>query len=113
MSASASAAAAPTGVAYGKSGAELEFGRIWSSIMAIMADNQPKLILFASPGRGQGTSTMASAIALTAAQANAHLRLGLLDANFRTPAGQKNAGPQSLGDRLREGQTAGHSMKPS
>ena len=86
MSASASAAAAPTGVAYVKSGAELEFGRIWSSVLSIMADNPPKLVLFASPGHGQGTSTLTAGVALTAAQANAHLRLGLLDANFRSPA---------------------------
>ena len=86
MSASASAAAAPTGVAYVKSGSELEFGRIWSSILAIMSDNPPKLVLFASPGHGQGTSTMTAGVALTAAQANAHLRLGLLDANFRSPS---------------------------
>lgn len=89
MSASAAAAAAPSGVAYVKIGAELEFGRIWSSIMAVMADSQHKLVLFASPGRGQGTSTMAAGVALTAAQANAHLRLGLLDANFRAPSLEK------------------------
>ena len=86
MSASASAAAAPTGVAYVKGGADLEFGRIWSSVFSIMADNPPKLVLFASPGHGQGTSTLTAGVALTAAQANAHLRLGLLEANFRSPS---------------------------
>ena len=86
MSASASAAAAPTGVAYVKSGSELEFGRIWSSILSIMSANPPKSVLFASPGHRQGTSTLTAGVALTAAQANAHLRLALLDANFRSPA---------------------------
>lgn len=86
MTASASASAAPSGVAYVKSGADLEFSRIWSSIFSILADNPPKLILFASPGSGQGTSTLAAGVALTAAQANPHLRLGLLDANLRSPS---------------------------
>ena len=86
MSASASASAAPSGVVSVKIGCDLEFGRIWSSIFSILADNPPKLVLFASPGPRQGASTLAAGVALTAAAANPHLRLGLLDANLRTPA---------------------------
>ena len=82
----ASAAAAPSGVAYVKTVAGLDFGRVWSSIFSVSADNPPKSILFVSPGSGQGTSTLAAGSALTAAQANPDLRLGLLDCNFRAPA---------------------------
>ena len=86
MTASASASATVSGVAQVKSGADLEFGRVWSSIFSILADNPPKLILCASPGHRQGVSTLAAGVALTAAAANPNLRLGLLDANLRSPS---------------------------
>ena len=88
MSASA-AAAAPSGVAYVKTSAGLDFGRIWSSILASSPETQPKSILFVSPGPRQGASTLAAGAALTAAQANPDLRLGLLDCNFRAPSLQR------------------------
>ena len=83
---SASAAAAPSGVAYVKTSAGLDFGRIWSSILASSAEKPPKSILFVSPGTRQGASTLAAGSALTAAQASPDLRFGLLDCNLRTPA---------------------------
>ena len=83
---SASAAAAPSGVAYVKTTAGLDFSRLWSSIFSVSADNPPKSILFLSPGPRQGASTLAAGSALTAAQANPDLRLGLLDCNFRAPS---------------------------
>ena len=86
---SASAAAAPSGVTYVKTAAGLDFGTIWSSIFAVSADNPPKSILFTSPGPRQGASTLAAGLALTAAQANPDLRLGLLDCNFRSPKLEK------------------------
>ena len=82
---SASAAAAPSGVAYVKTTAGLDFGRVWSSIFSAVAETPPKSILFVSPGPRQGASTLAAGAALTAAQANPDLRLGLLDCNFRSP----------------------------
>ena len=86
---SASAAAAPSGVAYVKTSAGLDFGRVWSSILSVCGDGPPKSVLFASPGSRQGASTMAAGIALTAAQANPDLRLGLLDFNLRSPSMDK------------------------
>ncbi len=82
----ASAAAAPSGVAYVKTAAGLDFARVWSSIFSVAAEKPPKSILFVSPGSRQGASTLAAGSALTAAQANPDLRLGLLDCNFRAPA---------------------------
>ncbi len=82
----ASAAAAPSGVAYVKTAAGLDFARVWSSIFSVAAEKPPKSILFVSPGPRQGASTLAAGSALTAAQANPDLRLALLDCNFRTPA---------------------------
>ncbi len=82
----ASAAAAPSGVAYVKTAAGLDFARVWSSIFSIAAEKPPKSILFVSPGPQQGASTLVAGSALTAAQANPDLRLGLLDCNFRAPA---------------------------
>ena len=82
----ASAAAAPSGVAYVKTAAGLDFARVWSSIFSVSAEKPPKSILFVSPGPRQGASTLASGSALTAAQANPDLRFGLLDCNFRAPA---------------------------
>lgn len=85
MSAS-SAAAAPSGVAYVKSGAELDFSRIWSSITSLAGDSPPTSLLFVSPGTRQGATTIAAGVALTAAQANPDLRLGLLECNFHAPS---------------------------
>ena len=82
----ASAAAAPSGVAYVKTAAGVDFGRVWSSIFTVSGENPPKSILFVSPGPRQGASTVAAGTALTAAQANPDLRLGLLDCNFRAPS---------------------------
>lgn len=82
----AAAAAAPSGVAYVKTAASLDFARVWSSILAVAGEKPLKSILFVSPGPRQGASTLACGSALTAAQANPELRLGLLDCNFRTPA---------------------------
>lgn len=82
----ASASAAPSGVVSVRTTATLDFGRIWSSIFSVMVDSPPKSILFVSPGAGQGASTLAAGVALTAAQANPQLRLGLLDGNFRSPS---------------------------
>lgn len=81
----ASAAAAPSGVAHVKTTAGLDFGRVWSAIFSVSAEKSPKSILFLSPGPGQGASTLAAGSALMAAQANPDLRLGLLDCNFRAP----------------------------
>ena len=81
----ASAAAAPSGVAYVKTAAGLDFARVWSSISSVAPEKPPKSILFVSPGPRQGASTLAAGAALTAAQANPDLRLGLLDCNFRAP----------------------------
>ncbi len=85
MSASA-AAAAPSGVAYVKTSASLDFSRIWASISSIAAEKPHKSVLFVSPGPRQGASTLAAGAALTAAQANPDMRFGLLDCNFRAPA---------------------------
>ena len=54
---SASAAAAPSGVAYVKTTAGLDFGRVWSSIFSVSGEKSPKSILFLSPGARQGAST--------------------------------------------------------
>lgn len=83
------AAAAPSGVAYVKTSAGLDFARIWSSILSAAGEKPPKSILFVSPGSRQGASTLACGVALTAAQANPDLRLGLLDCNLRAPAMEK------------------------
>ncbi len=63
----ASAVAAPSGVAYVKAAAGLDFARVWSSIFSVAAEKPPKSILFVSPGPRQGASTLASGSALTAA----------------------------------------------
>ncbi len=80
------AAAAPSGVAHVKTSAGLDFARVWSSILSNAGQKPPKSILFVSPGPRQGASTLTCGSALTAAQANPDLRLGLLDCNFRAPA---------------------------
>ncbi len=85
----ASAVAAPSGVAHVKTSAGLDFSRVWSSIFSVSLQKPPKSILFVSPGPRQGASTVAAGAALTAAQANPDLRLGLLDCNVRTPIMQR------------------------
>jgi len=83
------AAATPSGVAYVKTSAGLDFARVWSSILAVAGEKPAKSILFVSPGSRQGASTLVCGSALTAAQANPDLRLGLLDCNLRAPVIEK------------------------
>ena len=56
----ASAVAAPSGVAHVKTSAGLDFSRVWSSIFSVSPQKPPKSILFVSPGPQQGASTLAA-----------------------------------------------------
>lgn len=65
---------------------ENEIGHLWSSVFFSVELPAPRAVVVTSARRGDGATQIATALALIGAEANAELRICLVDFNLRSPS---------------------------